>query len=125
MQARLDAQTGGSTVGGKMMPRNNQKNSTKSNSNLFELLSEIEDDGTNKNEISSSTNATGTSARGRPLKRSKPYDPESPPQKKSVSTKPGLLLVLLCHYFDARLRTVGRMSDAMCGSIYRPVVVML
>ena len=69
------------------MPRNNQKNSTKSNSNSFELLSEIEDDGTNENEISGTTNATGTSARGRPLKRSKPYNPESPPRKKSVSTK--------------------------------------
>jgi hypothetical protein len=69
------------------MPRNNQKNSTKSNSNSFELLSEIEDDGTNENEISSTTNATGTSTRGRPLKRTQPYNPESPPRKKSVSTK--------------------------------------
>jgi hypothetical protein len=70
------------------MPRNNQKNSAKSNSNSFELLSEVEDNGTNENEISSTT-TTGarTSTCGRPLKRMQPYNPESPPRKKSVSTK--------------------------------------
>jgi hypothetical protein len=49
------------------------------NSNSFELLSEVEDD-TNKDEITSSTaTRAGTSTRGRPLKRTQPYDPESPP----------------------------------------------
>jgi hypothetical protein len=70
------------------MPRNNQKNSAKSNSNSFELLSEVEDNGTNEDEISSTTaTGAGTSTRGRPLKHMQPYDPESPPRKKSVSTK--------------------------------------
>lgn len=68
------------------MPRNNHKNSAKSNSNSFQLLSEAEDD-TNEDEIPSSVPA-GTSTRGRPLKRTQPYDPESPPRKKSVPTKP-------------------------------------
>jgi hypothetical protein len=71
------------------MPRNNQKNSAKQgNSNSFELLSEVEDD-TNKDGITSSAaTRAGTSTRRRPLKSTQPYDPESPPRKKSVSTKP-------------------------------------
>jgi hypothetical protein len=74
--------------GGEKMPRNNQKNSAKSNSNLFELLSKIEDNGTNEDEIRSATaTGAGPSTCGRPLKRTRPYDPESPPRKKSVSTK--------------------------------------
>jgi hypothetical protein len=53
------------------------------------LLSEVEDD-TNKDEITSSTATRArTSTQGRPLKRTQPYNPESPPRKKSVSTKPG------------------------------------
>jgi hypothetical protein len=40
------------------MPRNNQKNSAKSNSNPFELLSDVDDNGTNEEEISSAA-ATG------------------------------------------------------------------
>jgi hypothetical protein len=56
------------------MPRNNQKNGAKSNSNVFELLSEVED-GTNEDEIPSSAPAR-TSTRGRPLKRMQPCNPE-------------------------------------------------
>jgi hypothetical protein len=70
------------------MPRNN-RNSAKGNSNQFELLA-TEEDGTDDNTVGS-TNATSaapaTSTRGRPLKRTQPYDPESLPRKKSVSTK--------------------------------------
>jgi hypothetical protein len=73
------------------MPRNN-KNSSKGNSNQFELL-DTEDDGTDDNTVGSTSaiNAksaiNATSARGRPLKRTQPYDPESPPRKKSVPAK--------------------------------------
>lgn len=70
------------------MPRNN-RNNTKGNSNQFELL-DTEDDGTDDNTVgnTSTTNvASATSTRGRPLKRTQPYDPESPPRKKSVPAK--------------------------------------
>lgn len=66
----------------------NSKNSAKGNSNQFELLA-IEDGGTDDSTVSNTTatNATrAASTRGRPLKRTQPYDPESPPRKKSVPT---------------------------------------
>lgn len=65
-------------------PRNN----TTGNSNQSELLAT--EDGT-VNDTVGSTSATcatpATSTRGQPLKRTQPYDPESPPRKKSVPTK--------------------------------------
>jgi hypothetical protein len=64
----------------------NSKNSNNGNSNQFELL-DIEDDGTDDNTIGSTSATNATSARGRPLKRMQPFDPESPPRKKSVPTK--------------------------------------
>jgi hypothetical protein len=73
---------------GREMPRNNHNSAKQGNSNSFEVLSEVEDD-TSKDEITSSTAGAGTSTRGRPLKRTRPYDPESSPRKKLVSTKPG------------------------------------
>jgi hypothetical protein len=70
------------------MPRNNQTNSAKSNSNPLELFSDVDDTGTKEEEISSTAaTGAGASTRGRPLKRTQPYNPESPPRKKSVSTK--------------------------------------
>jgi len=66
------------------MPRNS-KNSTKGNSNQFELL-DIEGDSKDDNTIGSTSAANATSMRGRPLKHKQPYDPESSPRKKSVPT---------------------------------------
>jgi hypothetical protein len=69
-------------------PRNN-KNNTTGNSTQFELLATEEED--TVNDTVGSTSATcatpATSTRGQPLKRTQPYDPESPPRKKSVPTK--------------------------------------
>ncbi|KJZ75486.1 hypothetical protein HIM_05182 [Hirsutella minnesotensis 3608] len=70
------------------MPRKS-KNSTKRNSNQFELLDD-EDDGTNDNVtcgiiVANSTSAadvTRTSARGRPLKPTLQFDPEPRPSRK-------------------------------------------
>src|SRR2546423_7401321 len=66
------------------MPRNN-KNSAKGNSNHFELLA-TEEDGTDDNTVGSTSATPATSTRGRPLKRTQPFDPESPPRKKSKTT---------------------------------------
>ncbi|KAM4063445.1 hypothetical protein HRG_013967 [Hirsutella rhossiliensis] len=70
------------------MPRKS-KNSTKRNSNQFELLDD-EDDGTNDNvacsiivaNSTSAADATRTSARGRPLKPTLQFDPEPRPSRK-------------------------------------------
>ena len=61
----------------------------KGNSNQFELL-DTEDDDIYDNTVGSTSgiNATAaTSTRGRPLKRTQPYDTKSPPQKRSVPAK--------------------------------------
>ncbi|KAM4067917.1 hypothetical protein HRG_009753 [Hirsutella rhossiliensis] len=69
------------------MPRKS-KNSTKRNSNQFELLDD-EEDGTNDNvacsivaNSTSAADATRTSARGRPLKPTLQFDPEPRPSRK-------------------------------------------
>jgi len=68
----------------RRMPRNN-KNSAEGNSNQFKLL-DIEEDGTDDNTVGSTSGQRDPNeARVRPLKQ--PYDPESPPRKKSVPTK--------------------------------------
>ena len=70
------------------MPRNS-KNNTKGNSNQFELL-DTEDNGTDDNTVGNTSTinvASATSTRGRPLKCTQLYDPESPPRKKSVPAK--------------------------------------
>jgi hypothetical protein len=68
-----------------MMPQNNQKNHNKSNSSQFELLSEEEDNGTTDNNTAIIIGATST--RGRPLKRTQAYEPESLPRKRSAPVK--------------------------------------
>ena len=64
---------------GKKMPKNSKNSKRDPRDNLFELLSESNDD-----EL---ITVETTSARGRPLKRTQPFEPNSPPER-SRRTRP-------------------------------------
>ena len=84
------------------MPKNSKNSLNSRKGNSFELLDELPDelDG------DESTTVQTTSARGRPLKRTQPFEPNSPPRaKKANSIKANSIKATTCQPTPAPLGT--------------------